>query len=81
MPNLFTDIFNTSTSAIESSSSRHDLNDSTANISIERDDDCIVMPQIVPRPLDSTFEGLIKQNDDTISNDMPFITTVCKIRF
>lgn len=49
-----------------------DLHDDDSN------DDCQLVgdPDSVPLPLPSTADGLIKQKDDPISNDIPFITTV-----
>lgn len=40
------------------------------------EDDCVMLGTNVPRPLISTSEGLVKHQDDAISGDMPYITTV-----
>lgn len=40
------------------------------------DEDCIIIGPNVPLPLPSTSEGLIKHQDDPISDSMPYITTV-----
>lgn len=67
---------------------RHDTSNAPANVplannppvNIEFDDDssddCEMIGLFVPRPLESTPEGLIKKEEDDISNDKPFMTTV-----
>lgn len=42
----------------------------------DSNDDCIMIGDSVPLPLDSTEDDLTKQDDDTISNDIPFTNTV-----
>lgn len=71
---------------LSSSSSIHfDDNILSENITIGHEDDdsndCVMIGEaggeVVPLPLPSTSEGLIKIDADPISNDIPFITTVC----
>lgn len=50
-----------------------------ASESSSDDDDCVMIGENIPLPLRSTAEGLIKQQDDPISNDIPYITSVCYI--
>lgn len=47
-----------------------------AEAKAEDDEDCVIMGSNVPIPLNSTTEGLTKRDDDPISHDIPFITTV-----
>lgn len=43
------------------------------------DSDCEMIGEIVPSPLPSTSEGLIKRDSDPISSDTPFITSVINL--
>lgn len=59
-------------------------NDSSANIATgheddgeDSSDDCEMIGETVPLPLASTSHGLIKRDGDPISNEKPFIQTVC----
>lgn len=65
---------NASDNAIGSVSS---ANVNTQDFSDDSSDDCVMIGQSIPLPLNSTSEGLIKRDNDKISNDIPFITTVC----
>lgn len=49
--------------------------DNDANSNDSSDEDCIIIGSNVPVPLPSTSEGLIKYQDDPIS-DKPYITFV-----
>lgn len=42
----------------------------------DEDDDCVLIGEEVPRPLQSTRDGLVKCQDDPISMNKPFITMV-----
>lgn len=42
----------------------------------DSNDDCMMIGDSVPLPLDSTEDDLTKQDDDPISNDIPFTNTV-----
>lgn len=50
---------------------------SPENIDDDGSEDCEMIGEIVPLPLESTSDGLIKKDGDPISNDKPFITSVC----
>lgn len=50
--------------------------DDDANSNNSSEEDCIIIGSNVPLPLPSTSEGLIKHQDDPISDSMPYITTV-----
>lgn len=54
---------------------------SPAEFDDDSDNDCVMIGQIVPVPLNSTTEGLIKKDEDPISDDKPYITTVSCILF
>lgn len=43
-----------------------------------KDSDCIIIgnPTVMPRPRFTTSEGLFKKENDEISHDKPFMTTV-----
>lgn len=43
------------------------------------DEDCVIVSEYLPPPSDSTNDGLIKQKNDPISNDFPFMLTVWHI--
>lgn len=78
LENIFSNTLNSSTS---SAVSHHDidklLDESPANTNDHvDDDDCEVIGEIIPLPLKSTSEGLIKKDDDPLSADKSFITTV-----
>lgn len=64
-------------SASPSAGSHHDNNSQTNASDSDSSEDCEMIGETVPRPLDSTAEGLIKRDGDPISNDKPFITSVC----
>lgn len=51
------------------------------NINVRRDDDCIIIGANVPLPLPSTSEGLIKYQNDPISDSIPYIRTVIFFSF
>lgn len=40
------------------------------------EEDCVMIGAVVPRPLASTSEGIIKREGDVISNNIGFIVTV-----
>lgn len=64
---------------VTDSASNMDVPDSindASNLGLAEDDDCLIIGSNVPVPLQSTSEGLTKREDDSISKDMPFITTV-----
>lgn len=50
----------------------------TVNNQDSDSDDCLIVDDtnIIPMPLPSTTEGFIKQNNDIVSGDKPFIQTV-----
>lgn len=50
-------------------------------MSADDSDDCIIINDLsfdMPRPLLSTSEGLVKQENDAVSHDKPFMTTVSR---
>lgn len=57
----------TSNAGIGLSTEQDDASDSSSD-----DDDCMMVGDFIPQPLRSTAEGLIKKEDDPISNDIPF---------
>lgn len=71
-------ILSSTLNSASNSSIRHDANIAQANVDFDDDssDDCEMMGGIIPLPLASTSEGLIKRDNDKISNNKPFITTV-----
>lgn len=52
-------------------------NPGNQNDDSDSSDDCIFESDDIPLPLPSTTQGLIKQENDRISGDKPFINTVC----
>lgn len=53
---------------------------SRSDSSQDSEDDCTMIGNTIPLPLNSTSEGLIKHENDPISKDKPFIVTVSFIR-
>lgn len=54
-----------------------DSTSASATTADDDDSDVEMIGQIVPRPLDSTAEGLVKKDNDPISESKPFNTAVC----
>lgn len=68
------DLENLLSGEVVTNTDRQSLGQSNANI--HDDDECEMIGESVPRPLVSTMEGLLKRENDSITNSKPFIVTV-----
>lgn len=77
-PNPIFSLFNANVGSLDDVfNSTLDSTSTSATTGDDDDSDVEMIGETVPRPLDSTSEGLVKKDNDPIPENKPFNTAVC----